>query len=106
MKLRLDAHPHNAPCCVKLAMVSNHIPREIAPSILFQVDTDFPAVASLFGWRPMEVLGTEDCDHEGTDGTVDCQKCKLKSTTFIAHARNWLDDCDGRTCENPGYDLI
>jgi hypothetical protein len=45
----------------------------------------------------------ETCNHSGTDGTVDCPDCGLTAGEFISAAREWLDDNDGATAEDPGY---
>lgn len=101
--LTLDANPSNAPCCVKLEDSQGR-------SVLFQTDWDWPSVASLFGWSTEHEFkgkqGAEACLGSGfTDGTVDCPQCGYKAGQFIASAREWLDDHDGETCENPGYAL-
>lgn len=43
------------------------------------------------------------CDHDGTDGTVDCKACGLTAGDFIAAAGEWLSENDGATAEDPGY---
>lgn len=124
--LTLDANPHDAPGCVKLTS-------ETGATVLFQTDYDWPSVAGLFGWTPKRCqpkapegysdweegrdklefdesvyqkwADRKDCEHPNTDGTVDCKLCKTTSITFITHARQWIDDHDGETCENPGYEL-
>jgi len=45
---------------------------------------------------------TTPCPHETTDGSVDCD-CGMAASAFIAAAREWLDNHDGATVENPGY---
>ncbi len=42
------------------------------------------------------------CEHDGTDGTVDCA-CGVTAADFIAAAYDWLRDNDGATAEDPGY---
>lgn len=42
------------------------------------------------------------CEHDSTDGTVTC-KCGLQAGDFIQSARQWMDDNDGATAEDPGY---
>lgn len=49
---------------------------------------------------------TEDflpCRHEYTDGTIDCKQCGCKASQFIESARQWLNDNDGATVDDPGY---
>jgi hypothetical protein len=60
---------------------------------LVQIDTDFPGVASSFGWCP--------CDCGATDGTVDCPH--LTANEMIAEAREFLDEHMGCIAEDPGY---
>ena len=43
------------------------------------------------------------CQHDGTDGTVDCHECGVTAGEFISAARDWLDNNDGATAEDPGY---
>ena len=43
------------------------------------------------------------CDHNGTDGTVDCEDCGLTATDFISAAGEWLAGNDGLTADDPGY---
>lgn len=107
--LTLDANPSDAPCCVKLEATDGK-------SILFQTDWDWPAVAGLFGWSTEHTKrqSTLEFDSENditcpgsdaTDGTIDCPHCGKKAGAFITEAREWLDNHDGETCENPGYTL-
>lgn len=143
MKIKLDANPSNAPCCIR-------IESEDGRDRLIQTDWDWPSIASTFGWDkrtlqkeykrggnddsfewfaecgilgchncssvfyPMEiedgkcpdcdgeVVKFTPCDHSGTDGTVDC-KCGLKASGLIAAAREWIDNNNGATVEDPGY---
>lgn len=107
----------NAPCC------PGEILAEDGRSILVQVDTDYPGVASTFGWSPDHVQACPDCGqvqqrgyvceecgapmrycpHDGTDGTVDCPDCGIPSTDFIGAAREYLADHDGAMADDPGY---
>jgi hypothetical protein len=48
-------------------------------------------------------LHTSDCEHRGTDGTVDCPECGLTASAFISAAGDWLDENDGATAIDPGY---
>ena len=43
------------------------------------------------------------CDHNGTDGTVDCPECDVTAGEFISAAREWLNENDGATADDPGY---
>jgi len=98
----------NAPCC----------PGEIIncdneeETILIQVDYDYCGVAMTFGWDIKSVQDETEyddepqkphCDHPGTDGTVKCPKCGISPHKFIESARNWLEDHDGATVDDPGY---
>lgn len=119
MQITLEANPSDAPCCVKVVADDGR-------DILIQTDWDFPSVASVFGWSTSEVQKCPECghiatvkdsrhfacaectriakvcSHDGTDGTVDC-KCGVKAGDFISAARQWIDDNDGATAEDPGY---
>ncbi len=87
-----------------------------------QTDWDFPGVARTFGWDMREVQKTLDpndfdteeafeaasalvrrCDHDSTDGTVQCRECGVDAGRFIRAARDFLDENDGATAEDPGY---
>lgn len=91
----------NAPCC------PGEIVNEDGRTVLIQTDTDFPGVASSFGWsmRTVQPDGprTHDCRHSGTDGTVNCPECGVTATEFISAAREYLANCDGATADDPGY---
>ena len=112
MKVKLVSNPKNAPCCVRLDIVMNNqakrflkgedweLPRNAIPNLLFQVDYDFPFVAQMFGWSPKECQNiAKSCNHVHTDGTVRCQQCGTTAASFIASARDWLDNHDGKTIE-------
>jgi|LakMenEpi03Aug12_release.lakeMendotaPanAssembly.Ray.scaffolds.fasta_scaffold383687_3 hypothetical protein len=72
--------------------------------ILVQTDWELPGVASTFGWNIREVKTPgRDCDHQGTDGTIDCPDCGLKAIAFIEEAGEWINSNDGATAEDPGY---
>ena len=81
--------------------------------LLVQIDYDFPGLAQTFGWDITKVQRAEAeeesqqceiplCNHEGTDGTVNCS-CGLTASEFIAAAGEWLDDNIGAEAEDPGY---
>lgn len=100
MQITLIANPPDAPCCVK-------IESEDGQSRLIQTDYDFPGVANTFGWSIQSVQwpveDSDPCEHSGTDGTVPCPKCGMPASKFIRAARQWIDDHDGITAEDPGY---
>lgn len=91
----------NAPCC------PGQIVAEDGQNILVQTDWDFCGVASSFGWSITEVGNLDsdfsDCEHSGTDGTINCPDCGMSVDRFIEAAREWLDDNDGATVDDPGY---
>jgi hypothetical protein len=109
----------NAPCCPG-AIVAEDGRRQ-----LIIVDWDCPSVARTFGWsmwRVQRCLQCEgiagvagdgrayccntwapECDHEHTDGTVNCPDCGVEAGDFIAAAGQWLRDNDGATANDPGY---
>jgi len=41
------------------------------------------------------------CDHDATDGTVDCKDCGMTATDFITTAGDWLRDNDRATAMTP-----
>jgi len=43
------------------------------------------------------------CDHDGTDGTVDCKECGVTASEFISADYDFLTSNDGLTVEDPGY---
>ena len=91
--------------------------------ILVQTDWDFPGVAQSFGWSIRSVQKCnqcdadrdqgercpdcdnepDDCDHDGTDGTVDCPDCGVSVGAFMAAAEDWLRANDGAVADDPGY---
>ncbi len=85
-------------------------------SIYFQTDYDFPPLARHLGWsmsladtledEPESMEGARKlaCKHESTDGTVMCPACSASAGEFIDAARAWLDDHDGDTFEDTGYE--
>jgi hypothetical protein len=42
------------------------------------------------------------CDHDDTDGTIDCD-CGMNAMKFINDAQKWLDDHEGAVADDPGY---
>ena len=116
----------NAPCCP-----GEIVDNATGQTLLAQTDWDYPSIANTFGWCLMmlqvchkcgepldvdhdveahDVLECNDCDetqqpcqHNYTDGTIDCPDCKLTASDFITAAGNWLRDNDGVTADDPGY---
>lgn len=72
-----------------------------ASTVLVQLDYDRPAVARAFGWSG-QTPGLI-CDHEGTDGTIDCPACGRTALALIGDATDWLDEHDGAEAQDPGY---
>jgi hypothetical protein len=66
---------------------------ENGQSILIQNDTDFPGVATSFGWIA--------CHCGETDGTIDCPHAS--TAEFISAARGFLDERIGAVTDDPGY---
>lgn len=91
-KIQLDADCYGAVC--KILQGSD--------SILVQTDYDAPGVASTFGWDISQV-GSSNCRHRGTDGTIDCKECGTTASAFIAAAIDFINDHDGDEVDDPGY---
>jgi hypothetical protein len=112
----------NAPCC------PGQIVNDDGRTVLIQTDWDYCGVATTFGWPTRNIQrcpacgkvqevswkGNDQlcencdarwkaCDHNYTDGTVDCPDCGIKATDFITAAREYLDNNDGATADDPGY---
>jgi hypothetical protein len=96
-KIMLDANPSDAPGCIKIELVGTNKTR------LIQTDLDWPGIANTFGWSVADVRTPSDCQHDGTDGTVDCPSCGLSANEFISAAREFIDANDGKIVEDPGY---
>lgn len=62
-------------------------------TVIVQTDWDYPGVARDLGWQP--------CECGATDGTIDC--AHHTASEMIASAREYLDDHDGESFEDPGY---
>lgn len=43
------------------------------------------------------------CQHDGTDGTIDCVSCGRTAADFIGAAADWMDEHDGETADDSGY---
>ena len=55
-------------------------------------------------WIAAGNLKEEPCEHDGTEGTVDCE-CGVTVAEFLSAAYDWLVNNDGLTAEDPGYFL-
>jgi hypothetical protein len=64
-------------------------------SIIFQIDWDYPGLASSLGWN-MRTAHKRGCEEfRSTDGTVTCPGCGRSAGHFIEKAQEWLDrHCD------------
>lgn len=87
MKIHLDMHPDDAPCCIKLIADNGE-------DILVQTDWDYPGIATTFGWN-------SPCKCGASDGTIDCD-CAT-AAEMIGQARDYLYENDGMEVEDPGY---
>jgi hypothetical protein len=61
--------------------------RKGGKSVLYQVDYDYPALASQMGHS----IRSHKCNHWSTDGTVDCETCGKTVTEFIQEAIDYID---------------
>jgi hypothetical protein len=97
VNITLDANPSANPGCLKIVADDGR-------DLLAQTDWEWPAIATTFGWSVSSVEHNgQECTHDGTDGTIQCQECGCQPGDFIKAARQWLDDNDGATAEDPGY---
>lgn len=96
---------------VKAPGCPGQIEAEDGRILLAQINSDWPGIAGTFGWKMRDLqritgeaaaTGLLVCDHDGTDGTVDCD-CGVTADSFIDAAREYLEDHDGATAEDPGY---
>ena len=94
----------NAPCCPCEILGFDDNGKQIG-SILVQSDWDCPGFARAFGWdiKSVQVDDEHMCEHDSTDGTVDCKECGCKAGTFISSAYDFLSDNDGAEADDPGY---
>lgn len=132
--IKLVARPPDAPCCIKLesedgsksvliqtdwdwpGVASNfgfllhsvqkcdrcHLISTRLVNVVVKYCRHCPDAVGNIGTN---VAGAHVCDHYGTDGTIDCVECGVKAGDFISAARVFIDEHDGATCENPGYEL-
>lgn len=70
-------------------------------TVYVQTDWDYPGLASSFGWNIRED-GNNGCEHDGTDGTVDCPSCGRTAAEFIGSAAEYLDG-EPVAYDDPGY---
>ena len=98
MNIILDADTSDCPCAVCKILNATE-----TKSILVQVDYDACGVASSFGWSVKDVVGAHPCEHDGTDGTIDCKTCGVKAMQFIESAIDYINSNDGKVAEDPGY---
>lgn len=87
------------PCCFELTPINRRLAQKQykatgEESVLFQTDWDLPGLARDLGWRIK--VGRERCEHQGTDGTIDCPDCGRKAGEFIAAASDWLHKRTGQ----------
>lgn len=54
-------------------------------------------------WLAAGNLKEEKCEHNDTDGTVDCKECGCTASYFINAAYDWLIENDGAEADDPGY---
>lgn len=77
---------------------------ETGESVAFvQSDWNYPSLAQSCGWSLREVNKQRECEHGGTDGTIDCPECNTKVTEFLSAAYDWLAANDGSTFEVHDY---
>jgi hypothetical protein len=102
MKVRLVKSSGFAPCSYVLLkdtaenlLLWHSFPEKLPPDAtrLFQLDWDFPSLASMFGFVP--------CDCGLTDGTIECEH-KIPHE-MIASAIEFLDEHCGDVAEDIGY---
>ena len=99
-KIQLDTDTSDCPGAVCKIWI--YRPDESSDSVLVQTDYDAPGVASTFGWDISQV-GSSNCQHRGTDGTVYCKECGETASAFIAAAIEFINDHDGDEVDDPGY---
>src|SRR5213078_3090693 len=116
MKIRWNTDVNAPGCPGEICAVGRFRKDERPEPILIQTDWEYPGVARSFGWDIATVqrcsecgeIGgvmpdgnayccdawTEECDHDGTDGTVDCLDCGVTNSEFITAADEWLRSHD------------
>lgn len=95
-KITLDADTSDCPGCVCKVLADD------GRSRLVQSDYEAPGVASSFGWSVRRVR-RKRCQHDGTDGTIDCPGCGTKASQFIQSAQAYIESHDGKRVEDCGY---
>ena len=92
MKTQYILHNEGAPCGYILQVIApKSLVRELeqhpsGSSVLFQTDWDFPSLARNMAWD----MRGGNCEHDGTDGTIDCS-CGKTASEFIREAQEFLD---------------
>ena len=79
-----------------------------------RIDWEYPALATRLGWSIRRVQrreknirffkaarkGKNNCDHRGTDGTVNCPDCGVQAMAFVEAAAGYLHE---RAVRNRGH---
>jgi hypothetical protein len=100
--ITVDHSVSYAPCCLILCKVTKgEWDRYGEDTILVQTDWEYPAYARDFGWN----MQSDGCEHQNTDGTVDCPDCGRTASSFIQAAGEFLRGIagNGMIVEDPGY---
>lgn len=103
--IRLHVCGREAPGCFIVTRANSageHWTSDPEHSRLFQTDWDWPSLARTFGWS-IAYDGGLCCEHDGTDGTIDCPSCGRSAAAFIDSAAEWLRYHDGAEAQDPGY---
>lgn len=96
-EITLDAYPGSYyPCAVAVIEGPN------GERLPVWNDWDAPGTARAFGWDIATVRPDLNCDHDGTDGTVNCT-CGATVAEFMGAALEFIRDNDGATAPDPGY---
>lgn len=96
-KITIHKDSRYAPCSYIVCKVDDngkYDPYDERKTILFQVDYDFPLLASFFGFIPCKKCNT-------MDGTVPCKH--HTSSDMIKRAKDFLDNSQGIIVDDPGY---
>lgn len=94
-------------CCAYVAVGGEY---GAGDGTMVQSDWDYPSLAQSAGWSLARVQRRHgrtvamarinrarladgcDCDHSGTDGTVDCPECGITAGAFIKAANDFLSE--------------